>query len=320
VVRAVQLLMQPLAQGLIDKAASATFSAWQWMWKRTAVHGRSGVHAYAVSALDTALWDLKAKLSGLPLYRLLGAARESVPSYYSGGFLSASDGEVGAEAERVRVHGCAAFKMRIGMPNPKHDLERARLVKEAFGGELMVDAAGSFDRTGTLRIARELAPLGPLWIEDPVPTDRIRHIEGLRGVSAIPFAGGELLYTDAEVADFAKRDTYDHVLFDLQRIGGVTGWIKSAAVADHYGLRVSAHVFPEISTHMLCGLENGYFHESLDWSHELFANPPALKNGRAVPSNAPGLGLTFDSGFASRHLVEEAVFGKPQAIPARLDQ
>lgn len=316
IVRAVHAMLVPLAEGLIGTPASATFPAWSRMWQRIVLNGRSGVQAYAVSTLDTAMWDLKAKLCGLPLYRLLGAAHESVPSYYSGGFLSASDDDLVREAEQVRKRGCAAFKMRVGLPEFRRDVERARLLKEAFGADIMIDAAGSFDRAGALRAAKAFAPLDPTWIEDPVPTHRIKDLEGVRNASPVPFAGGELLYTEAEVAAFSQRNAYDHVLFDLQRIGGVTGWIKSAAVADHYGLRVSAHVFPEIATHLLCGLENSYFHESLDWSHELFANPPALRNGRAFPSEEPGLGLRFDEGFIRKHLVEEALIGKANAVPA----
>lgn len=315
IVRAAHALLVPLAEGLIGTQASATAAAWSGMWRSIVLHGRSGVQAYPVSALDTALWDLKARLCGLPLYRLLGAARGSVPSYYSGGFLSVSEQELVREAESVRDQGCAAFKMRVGSPEPRRDVERARLLKEAFGKDIMIDAAGFYDRAGAMRAAREFAPFAPVWIEDPVPTDQIKNLQGQRNSSPVPFAGGELLYTEAEVTAFGESNAYDHILFDLQRIGGVTGWIRSAAVADHYGLRVSAHVFPEIATHLLCGLDNGNFHETLDWSHELFANPPALKDGRAIPSEAPGLGLLFEEGFIRKYLVEEAVIGKAGAIP-----
>lgn len=314
VVRAVHTMLGPLAAGLIGKPVSGTLAAWNSMWKHTVVHGRSGIHAYGVSALDTGLWDLKAKLCGLPLYRLLGSARESVPSYYSGGFLSASDEELVSEAERVRDSGYAAFKMRIGGFDLHRDVARAYLLKEAFRGAMMMDAAGTFDRAGAQRAARELAALAPIWMEDPVrPADTV-GFRGMRSLSPVPFAGGELLYTETEVADFAKRDTYDHILFDLQRIGGVTGWIKSASIAEHHSLRVSAHVFPEIAAHLLCGLENGYFHESLDWSHELFENPPLLKNGRAFPTHSPGLGLRFNEGFIRRYEIDKAVVGNAITI------
>jgi len=278
------------------------------------LHGRSGIQAYMVSALDTAMWDLKARCCGLPLHRLLGGARDSVPSYYSGGFLSASDDDLVREASSVRDHGCAAFKMRVGMPDPRRDLERAILLKEAFGRDIMVDAAGSLDRARAMQAARDFAALSPVWIEDPVATDRIKDMQGLRSVTPVAFAGGELLYTEAEVTAFAERQAYDHVLFDLQRIGGVTGWIRSAAVADHFGLRISAHVFPEIAAHLLCGLDNGYYHETLDWSHELFENPPSLVSGRAVPSEEPGLGLRFDEDFIKGCLVEKAVIGNGAKI------
>ena len=317
VVRAAQAMLGPLAQSLIGMRASETVKAWNGMWRKIVLHGRSGVQAYPVAALDTAMWDLKARLCGLPLFRLLGAARTSVPSYYSGGFLNISDGELVREAELVRGQGCAAFKMRVGLPELRRDVERARQLKEAFGRDIMIDAAGFFDRAGAIRAAREFAALSPVWFEDPVPTNQIKDLRGLRNTSAVPFAGGELLYTEAEVTAFAECNAYDHVLFDLQRIGGVTGWIRSAAVADHFGLRISAHVFPEISAHLLCGLDNGYYHETLEWSHELFDNPPALQDGRAVPAEEPGLGLRFDEGFIRKYLVEETIIGNAGVVKGR---
>ena len=314
IVRSAHALLAPLASQLIGMPASSTLQAWNRMWRSIVLHGRSGIQAYMVSALDTAMWDLKARCCGLPLHRLLGGARDSVPSYYSGGFLSASNDELIREAMQVRELGCGAFKMRVGMPDQRKDLERAKLLKEAFGKDIMVDAAGSLDRARAMQTARDFAPLSPVWIEDPVATDRMKDLQGLRSSTPVPFAGGELLYTEAEVTSFAERQAYDHVLFDLQRIGGVTGWIRSAAVADHFGLRISAHVFPEIAAHLLCGLDNGYFHETLDWSHELFENPPALLNGRAVPSEEPGMGLRFDEAFIKRCLVEEEIIGNREKI------
>ena len=255
------------------------------------------------------MWDLKARLCDLPLFRLLGAVRISVPSYYSGGFLNISDAELVQEAESVREQGCAAFKMRVGLPELRRDAECARRLKEAFGKDLMIDAAGFFDRAGAIRAAREFTAFSPIWLEDPVPTNQIKDLKGPRNASAVPLAGGELLNTEAEVMAFAECSAYDHVLFDLQRIGGVTGWIRSAGVADHDGLRIFAH--------LLCGLDNGYYHETLEWSHELFASPPVLTDGRAVPGEAPVLGLEFDEGLVRKYLVEEAIIGNAGAVSSR---
>jgi L-alanine-DL-glutamate epimerase-like enolase superfamily enzyme len=238
-----------------------------------------------------------------------------MPSYYSGAFLSASDDEIVEQAEKLQKVGYAAFKIRVGMPDPKRDIERAHLIRKAYHGDLMVDAGCIFNRSGAIRAARDLAQFEPVWFEDPVSPERLTDLEAVRAASPIPIAGGELLYSESQIAEFSRRDVYDHILFDLERIGGVSGWIKSAAIADQYGLRVSAHCFPEIAIHILCGLENSYFHEQLEWSHELFAEVPRIAGGHCWPSERPGLGLEFDEDFIHKYLVEEAIVGKKSAIP-----
>ena len=317
VMRAAHSVVPMLAETLIGMQASDTTAAWNRMWRRIVLHSRSGVQAYAVSTIDTAIWDLKARLCGLPVFRLLGGARSAVPSYYSGGFLNITDKELAAEAERVIELGCAAFKMRAGLPELKRDVARARLLKKVFGKDIMVDSAGYFDRAGAIRAAQAFSEFSPVWLEDPVPTAKIKDLQDLRNSSAVPFAGGELLYTEAEVTSFGEKNAFDHVLFDLERIGGVTGWIRSAAVADHFGLRISAHVYPEFAAHILCGLENGYYHETLEWSHELFENPPVLKDGYITPSEEPGFGVRFDEGFIRKNLVEEVIIGDKDVVKAR---
>lgn len=306
-VHAVQAFIAGLADLVLGLSVYDTERAYAAMIGMFTLLGRAGPQMYALSAIDTALWDLKARELNIPLYRLLGGARDSIPAYASGLYLSSPIEALPDEIIEIRAQGFDAVKMRVGLKDIREDVRRAVAVREVFDGKLMFEAATAWTRTSALQAARELSIVNPYWVEDPVPMHMSHDLKALREQGAVPIAGGEHAYSEKVVLDLMERNVYDYLILDLQRVGGVTGWIRANAIAQTYGRQVSAHVFPEISVQLLCGLPNAHMLEYLPWSYELFTNPPVVENGTVRPPQGAGLGLELNEELIAAHLQADLV-------------
>jgi L-alanine-DL-glutamate epimerase-like enolase superfamily enzyme len=271
--------------------------------------GWRGVCATAISAVDGALWDLKAKLLDLPLAELLGMARESVPIYGSGGFTSYDDARLREQlAGWVEGSGCRAVKMKIGS-EPARDLERVQAARDAIGkAALYVDANGALTAKQALRFAEQFASLGVVWFEEPVSSD---HLDGLRllrerAPAGMDIAAGEYGYEPFYFRRMLEAGAVDVLQADATRCGGITGFLKAAALADSHGLPLSAHTAPALHLHVACAaprlINVEWFHDHVRIERMLFDGAPAARDGAIRPDlSRPGFGLEFKEADGRRY-------------------
>ncbi len=268
--------------------------------------GWPGIAACAISAVDTALWDLKAKLFGQPLFALLGAERREVPIYGSGGFTSYTVEHLQKQlAGWVEKNGCRWVKMKIGS-EPDKDFERVQAARRAIGAAtLFVDANGAYSRKQALSFAEKFAGVG--WFEEPVSSD---DLEGLRLIrdrapAGMDIAAGEYGYNPFYFRRMLQAGAVDVLQADATRCGGITGFLKAAAIADAFQTPFSAHTAPALHLHAccaaprLCHLE--WFYDHVRIERAVFDGAPAPRAGMIAPDpDRPGLGLTFKLADAER--------------------
>ena len=262
--------------------------------------GRSGIAACAISAVDAALWDLKARLLDLPLAALLGARRERVAIYGSGGFTSYPDRRTIAQFEGWTDLGCRLMKMKVGA-EPERDPARMRAVREALPEiGLMIDANGALTPRQALAMAEAAAPLGVVWFEEPVSHDDTAGLAAVRqGLPAgIELAAGEYAYDQWDALRLAAAGCVDVLQLDASRCCGITGFLAAAAVADAHHLPVSAHTAPAL--HLAPSLAAlrlrhvEWFHDHARIEAMLFDGAPQPKDGTiAADPSRPGHGLVF---------------------------
>jgi L-alanine-DL-glutamate epimerase-like enolase superfamily enzyme len=273
--------------------------------------GRGGVAAMAISAVDVACWDLKAKLLDLPLARLIGLVRPKVPAYASGGFTSMSERELVNQLSGWVEKGFRSVKMKVGR-EPERDLDRVRAARKAIGPgvELFVDANGAYQRKQALAFAERFAELGVTWFEEPVVrTD----VPGLRLVrdrapSGMEIAGGEYGYEPADFRTFLDAQALDVIQADATRCGGITGFLRNAAQIDTHELPISSHCAPALHTALGCA---ALAVRHVEWFIDHVLIEQTLFDGAARPEKGelrpdplqPGLGLTFKRGEAAQYRV-----------------
>jgi len=263
--------------------------------------GRSGMAATALSAVDCALWDLKARLLDISLADLLGAVRDDVAIYGSGGFTNYSDDRTLDQfGGWSRDLGCRAFKMKVGA-EPDRDRGRMAAVRNGLpDAELMIDANGALDRKRALGLAGTAAGLDVTWFEEPVSSDDLEGLRLLRDRAppAMEIAAGEYAYDPGYVRGMAASGAVDVMQLDVTRIEGITGFLKAAAIAEAHHLPVSAHTAPALHLAVCCAAP-GVRH--IEWFHDharieamLFEGAPRPRHGRLAPDpSRPGHGLTF---------------------------
>jgi L-alanine-DL-glutamate epimerase-like enolase superfamily enzyme len=277
--------------------ALAPPAAWARMQAAIRNAGRPGVGAMAVSAVDVALWDLKARLLDLPLVAVLPRFHEAVPIYGSGGFTSYDDDRLERQLEGWAAMGIPRVKMKVGR-EPECDPHRVRMARAAVGEgvELMVDANGAYRRKEALLWAQRFADDGITWLEEPVSSEDREGLRLLRdrGPAGLEVAAGEYAWTLAEVADVAG--CVDVVQADVTRVGGITALLRVDGICRGRSLPFSGHCAPALSVHALCALESTvhleYFHDHVRIERLLLDGTRDPDGGRLRPDPArPGHGL-----------------------------
>ncbi|MDN4609956.1 L-talarate/galactarate dehydratase [Arthrobacter burdickii] len=281
------------------------------LWAGASV-GRSGVATQAIAALDIALYDLKAKRAGLPLAKLLGSYRDSVQTYNtSGGFLQASIEEVKDRATRSLADGIGGIKIKVGHPDSRVDLARVAAVREHLGEGVpfMVDANQQWDRPTAMRMGRTLEQFDLVWIEEPLDAyDAEGHAQLAQALDT-SIATGEMLSSVSEHIDLITHRSVDIIQPDAPRIGGITPFLRLAALADQAGLQLAPHFAMEIHLHLAAAYPREPWVEHFEWLNPLFNERLETRQGRMIVPNRPGLGFTL-SDQAHAWVTDSVEFGR----------
>jgi L-alanine-DL-glutamate epimerase-like enolase superfamily enzyme len=310
---------KPLIEGELAAAVTGhsvldTGAAWQAMVRAVRNLGRPGLVSYAISAVDTALWDLKATLIGLPVSRLLGAVRDAVPVYGSGGFTTYD--QAAARAQLEHWTGDLAIprvKIKIGESwgtNPGRDLARIAFARQVIGpdAELYVDANGGYTRKQAVRMARAMAEAQVTWFEEPVSSDDLDGLREVRDQVTPDVTAGEYGYDLPYFARMVDAQAVDCLQVDVTRCGGITEWLLAAAVAAARGLQVSGHCAPNLHAHVAAAIPNlrhlEYFHDHARIERMLFDGALDPSGGALRPDpGRPGLGLALKEPNAAPYRV-----------------
>jgi L-alanine-DL-glutamate epimerase-like enolase superfamily enzyme len=284
-------------------------SRWAAVWKdlhaalkHAGQWGGYGVNA--IAAIDIAFWDLRAKALQLPLAHLLGGFRDKVPAYASNwlwGFLSID--ELQEQAASLVREGHRAMKMKMGGKKLKENVARFRAVREAVGDDIdiMIEGHWSWTVPEAIRLARALEPFDPYWLEDPVGLHNgdicLEDTAALARIAAavdVPVAAGETFSTKYGFRRIVEDKAVDIVIVDVLRAGGITEWMKIAALIEAYNLPVVSHCLHDISVHMIAGIPNGLMVEYMPWWDMIYREPPRVIGGYFEISDKPGIGLELD--------------------------
>jgi L-alanine-DL-glutamate epimerase-like enolase superfamily enzyme len=296
---AVALVSHTLAEVVRGRNAMDVPAAFLAMTRRVRNLGRPGLASAAISAVDTALWDLKCQILGLPLVTLLGAERDRVPLYGSGGFTSYSEKQLRDQLKGWVEAGISAVKMKVGR-EPERDVRRVGAARETVGESvtLMVDANGAYDRKQAAAMARPFADLGVTWFEEPVSSDDLRGLRLLRDVVPQPIevAAGEYGYDVAYFRRMLEAGAVDVLQADATRCGGITGFLRTAAVSEAFSIPLSAHTAPTLHCSLCCAAPRirhvEYFHDHVRIEQLLFEGAPVARDGALAPDRSrPGLGI-----------------------------
>ncbi len=275
--------------------------------------GRSGIAATAIAAVDSALWDLKAKLLDLPLARLLGMTRPSVPVYGSGGFTNYDDARLAAQLSGwVEREGCRWVKMKVGS-DPARDPHRVRVARRAIGdAALFVDANGALPRKVALTFAQFCADEGVRWFEEPVSSDDLEGLRLLRdrAPAQIEIAAGEYVYNLDDARRMLGAGAVDVQQADATRCLGISGFLAIGALCESHHTDLSGHCAPSLHRHPACAIDRvrhlEYFYDHVRIEQMLFDGAALARDGAIAPDlSRPGLGLELKEQDARRWRVRE---------------
>ena len=303
-----EAMIGALEHHLIGRDPHMSQAVWAAIWRDINFLGHKGVPIFALSALDTACWDIVGKAHGLAVHKLLGGVRTRIPAYASGGlWLSLSIDELVTEAKAFVEQGFGAMKMRFGKPRVAEDVERAQAVRAAIGPDiaLMADANQGLSVNHAIRLGRAIEELDLAWFEEPV---QAYDLEGSARVAAAidtPIASGETEYTRYGFADMLERKSADILMPDLQRVGGISEFIKVAHLAEAKDVAISPHVFTEQSLQLCGAIANCAYAEHMPWFEPLYNETMEMEAGELLIPDRPGLGFTFNWDAIERFRVKD---------------
>ncbi len=291
---------------MVKGDAVAPFDLHQKLRAKYALLGVHNIVLFAMAGVDMAAWDALGQSLGQPLARLLGGAPRPLPAYNSNGLGIMPLKALEKEALDLVDEGFRAVKLRLGRPRAKDDLDALRAVKKAIGPEvvLMVD----FNQALTLADALQRGHMiddegGVSWIEEPIRADDFAGNARLARELRTPIQIGENFMGPEQMAQALAAGACDYVMPDAQRIGGVTGWMRAAALAQGAGVEMSSHLFPEASAHLLAVTPTGHWLEFVDWAAPVLEEPVVVKQGFVTASQKPGLGLAWNEEAVRRYLL-----------------
>jgi L-alanine-DL-glutamate epimerase-like enolase superfamily enzyme len=306
-----QLIKDTLAAVVRGHNAMDVPGCWEAMVHKIRNLGRPGISSMAISAVDVALWDLKARLLDVSLVTLLGAVRGAVPVYGSGGFTSYPIDKLQKQLGGWVEQGIPRVKMKIGT-HPADDLDRVRAARETIGPDaaLYVDANGAYSRKQALAQAQAFREYGVVWFEEPVSSDDLEglHLIRDRAPGGMDIAAGEYGYDLWYFRRMLEAEAVDVLQADGSRCAGITGFLRTAALTESRSMDLSAHCAPSLHVPACCAIARlspiEYFHDHVRIEHMLFEGALTPIDGALHPDRArPGLGLEFKRADAERYAV-----------------
>lgn len=292
----VELLKRTLVPAIIGREAMEIERIWRDLLFLTHATTTGAITSIALAAIDTALWDLKARKLGLPLHQLAGGAQDSIPLYTTeGGWLHLEEAALVEDALRAKAEGFGGCKLKVGRPLHE-DVWRIGTVREAVGPgfEIFTDANQRFNVDEAIRRARAYEALDIGWFEEPLTAEDISGHSRLVASTSIPIAVGESLYSALHFREYLERHACSVVQVDVGRIGGITPWLKVAHMAEAFNIAVCPHFLMELHVALCAAVPNARWVEYIPQLDELTGEKMTIRDGRAIPSSKPGLGIDWD--------------------------
>jgi len=293
---------------IVDQLAarSAPFEGFKAAQKALNVIGVSGVSTLATAAVDMALWDALAKQADLPLASLLGGTVGPIRAYNSNGLWRHRADTLGAEAKELLAEGgFTALKLRLGNEHLRDDLTAINEVRDAVGAnvDIMVDFNQALGLGDAIRRCCDLDGQGLYWMEEPILYNNIAGYAEIAKRVTTPLQMGENLYGERDLMSFVLAKAVHYVMPDLMRIGGISGWLRTAGVAAAAGIQMSNHLYPEICAHLLRVTPTAHWLEYVDWASPILAEPLVPKNGEVVAVDKPGIGVAWDEKAVAKYAI-----------------
>ncbi|MBI5519804.1 MAG: mandelate racemase/muconate lactonizing enzyme family protein [Desulfovibrio sp.] len=293
----VALLKDHLLPRLIGCDATMVEQIWQSLLFSTHATSVGAITSLALAAIDTALWDLRCRRAGLPLYRLAGGAHKRIRLYTTeGGWLHLSTEELVADALEVKRQGFGGSKVKIGSPQASRDVERLEAVREAVGDDycIMTDCNQAFRYSEAKQRLALLEHLDLSWVEEPFLAHDVDSHRVLCEQSRIPIAVGESIYSIHHFKEYLQANAADIIQVDVARIGGITPWLKVAHMAECFNKFVCPHFLMELHVSLCCAVRNSLWLEYIPQLDSITRSGVTIAEGYAHPSETPGLGIDWD--------------------------
>ena len=301
---AIAKILEEVAR-VVEGEPLAPADLWSKLAERFALIGVQGIVRMAMAGFDVAAWDALAIAAGWPLATLIGSSPKRIPAYNSCGLGLMAPREVADEAEKLLARGFRAVKLRLGYPTLAEDLAALHAVKKRIGSEIavMVDYNQALSLAQALERGRALDQEGIYWLEEPIRHDDYAGNATLVRELETPIQIGENFSESSAMAVALAAGAADYVMPDLERIGGVTGWLRAAALAATHRIEMSSHLFPEVSAHLLAATPTAHFLEYMDWADRILAEPLEIVDGFAIVPQRPGNGLTWDAKAVEKYRI-----------------
>jgi L-alanine-DL-glutamate epimerase-like enolase superfamily enzyme len=304
--RAIQALIDhDLAPLLLGRDAGDIEGLWRLMWQRLLYVGRGGLAAFAIAAVDIALWDLRGLREQKPLYALCGGQARAIPAYGSGVDLPKPLDALLAQITGFMARGLPGVKVKVGRRDPREDEQRVAAVRKLIGdrADLMLDANMAWSADEALERGRRLEQFGLYWYEEPtIPEDVAGHARLARELT-VPIAIGESLHSPYEFQRYVDERAVAVLQIDPVTNGGITASLQALRMADAAGLKTSSHYTDELSAHLLCASKNAVYLEKHAFALDPYLEQPQqLVDGHVRPTETPGTGMRFDQQALARYM------------------
>jgi L-alanine-DL-glutamate epimerase-like enolase superfamily enzyme len=293
----VALIKEHLAPRLIGRDPMNIEAIWKSLFFATHATAVGAITSLALAAIDIALWDLRCRAAGRPLWQEAGGAQESVPVYTTeGGWLYIEAAAIIDDTLAAKAQGFGGAKVKIGRPHVSEDVARLSALREAVGRgfEIMVDANQAFTVAEAIRRARAFEPIDLAWFEEPLPAEDLGGHVRLAASTALPIAVGESIYHPSHFREYLQRGACSIVQADVARIGGITPWLKVAHLSETFNVAICPHFLMELHVSLCAAVPNAAWVEWIPQLDDITTSRMIVRDGKAAPSNEPGIGIAWD--------------------------